>query len=77
MSTGGSGARVTGHGSDAGGLETRGDRVGNGYVLNGVKWHVTGFNRADVIVFQAKMDDGQHGLFYVDRDAAAVKLHAE
>ncbi|MBN35304.1 MAG: butyryl-CoA dehydrogenase [Rhodospirillaceae bacterium] len=63
-----------GAGSDVSAIEATAVRDGNGYVLNGVKWHVTGFNKADVIVFQAQMEDGQHGLFYVDREANGVEV---
>ena len=63
-----------GAGSDVGAIEATAAKVGDGYVLNGVKWHVTGFNRADVVVFQARLEDGRHGLFYVDRDAAGVEV---
>ncbi|MBT5434836.1 MAG: acyl-CoA dehydrogenase family protein [Rhodospirillaceae bacterium] len=63
-----------GAGSDVDAIQATARKEGNGYVLSGLKWHVTGFNKADVIVFQAKLEDGQHGLFYVDRDAAGVEV---
>ena len=63
-----------GAGSDVDAIEATATRSGNGYVLNGRKWHVTGFNRADIVIFQAKLEDGGHALFYVDRDAAGVEV---
>ncbi len=63
-----------GAGSDVDAIEATAARSGNGYLLNGRKWHVTGFNRADIVIFQAKLEDGRHGLFYVDRDAAGVTV---
>ena len=63
-----------GAGSDVDAIEATATRSGNGYVLNGCKWHVTGFNRADIVIFQAKLEDGSHGLFYVDRDADGVEI---
>ncbi len=63
-----------GAGSDIDAIRASARVRGNGYVLDGVKWHVTGFNRADIIVFQARLEDGRHALFYVDRDAAGVEV---
>ena len=51
-------------------------RDGDGYVLDGVKWHVTSANLADTLVFQAKLADGPaaggHALFFVPADAPGV-----
>ncbi len=63
-----------GAGSDVDAIEATAERRGNGFVLNGVKWHVTGFNHADIVIFQAKLEDGSHGLFYVDKDHAGVSI---
>ncbi len=45
-------------------------RDGDHYVLDGVKWHVTSANLADVILFQGKLADGptvgSHALFFVE-----------
>ena len=51
-------------------------RDGDGYVLDGVKWHVTSANLADTLVFQAKLADGpaagSHVLFFVPANAPGV-----
>ena len=62
-----------GAGSDVDAIEATARRDGNGYVLNGLKWHVTGFNHADTVIFQAKTEEGHHALFYVDADAPGVE----
>ena len=53
-------------------------RDGDHYVANGVKWHVTSANLADVIVFQAKIaggaNDGSHALFFLDKDTPGVSV---
>ena len=61
-------------GSDVDAIRAKARRRGNGFVLNGVKWHVTGFNHADIVVFQAKTEAGRHALFYVDADAPGVEV---
>jgi len=43
-----------GAGSDVGAIAATACRDGDGWVLNGVKWHVTSFNSADYCFFQAK-----------------------
>ena len=57
-------------GSDVDAIEATARRDGNEYVLNGRKWHVTSFNKAEVVFFQAKLADGphtgSHALFIVD-----------
>ncbi len=57
-------------GSDVDALEATARRDGDGYVLSGTKWHVTSFNKAEVVFFQAKLADGpnagSHALFIVD-----------
>ena len=62
-----------GAGSDVDAIQATAKKDGNGYVLNGLKWHVTSANLADIIIFQAKLEDGSHGLFYVDSDAAGIE----
>ncbi len=70
-----------GAGSDVDAIGATARRDGEGYVLNGVKMHVTSFNRADWIFFQAKLaggnHDGEHALFFVDKDTPGVRLVAE
>jgi acyl-CoA dehydrogenase len=66
-----------GAGSDTDAIEATARRDGDGYVLNGEKWHVTSFNLADHIFFQAKLTEGPHAgqpaLFIVDKDAPGVR----
>ncbi len=70
-----------GAGSDVDAIEATARRDGDEYVLNGVKMHVTSFNHADHIFFQAKLDGGdhagQHALFVVDKDVAGVRMVRE
>jgi alkylation response protein AidB-like acyl-CoA dehydrogenase len=59
-----------GAGSDVAAIEATARRDGDGYLLNGVKWHVTSFNTASFAFFQAKLaggpHDGEHAMFLVD-----------
>jgi acyl-CoA dehydrogenase len=65
-------------GSDTDAIEAAARRDGDGYVLNGVKWHVTSFNLADHAFFQAKLAEGPHAgspaLFIVDLDTPGVRV---
>jgi acyl-CoA dehydrogenase len=47
-----------GSGSDVDALTATARRDGDDYVLNGVKWHVTSFNEAQYVFFQARLADG-------------------
>jgi alkylation response protein AidB-like acyl-CoA dehydrogenase len=51
---------------------------GGGYLLNGIKWHVTSFNTADFAFFQAKLDGGphhgEHAMFLVDLPSPGVRV---
>ena len=70
-----------GAGSDVDAIEATARRDGDAYVLAGEKMHVTSFNRADHIFFQAKLADGdhagEHALFVVDKNTAGVRLVRE
>jgi glutaryl-CoA dehydrogenase len=57
------------HGSDPGGMVTRADRKGGGYVLNGAKTWITNSPIADVAVVWAKLDGVIRG-FVVERGSA-------
>jgi alkylation response protein AidB-like acyl-CoA dehydrogenase len=65
-------------GSDVDAIQATARRDGDGYVLNGEKWHVTSANLADVIVFQGRIADsvnaGAHCLFFVDSDTPGIEL---
>jgi alkylation response protein AidB-like acyl-CoA dehydrogenase len=66
-----------GAGSDVEGIEATATRDGDGYLLNGEKWHVTSANLAAYVFFQAKLTDGpnagRHVLFFVDIDSPGVE----
>ena len=57
-----------GHGSDPGGMETRAQRDGDHYVLNGSKCWIGNASIADVKVVWAKDDEGRVGGFVVEKD---------
>ncbi|HEY3527732.1 MAG TPA: acyl-CoA dehydrogenase family protein [Nocardioides sp.] len=65
-------------GSDVSDLKATATRDGDEYVLNGVKWHVTSFNRADYVFFQGVLTAGVHAgeqaLFVVDKDAPGISV---
>jgi len=59
-----------GAGSDVDAIVSTARREGDGYVLNGVKMHVTSYNHAQYAFFQAKLvggaHEGEHAMFLVD-----------
>ncbi len=55
------------HGSDPGGMVTRAEKTGDGYLLNGAKMWITNSPIADVAVVWAKLDGRIRG-FVVERD---------
>ena len=61
-----------GAGSDVDAIESTATRDGDEYILRGTKMHVTSYNTADWIFFQAKLaggdHEGEHALFFVDKD---------
>ena len=65
-------------GSDLADLRATATRDGDDYVLTGVKWHVTSFNVADYVFFQAVLAGGEHAgeqaLFVVDKDAPGIRV---
>ena len=65
-------------GSDVAAIEATARRDGDGYLLNGIKWHVTSFNTADYAFFQAKLvggqHDGEHAMFFVDLPSPGVSV---
>ncbi|MGZ8612390.1 MAG: acyl-CoA dehydrogenase family protein [Actinomycetota bacterium] len=70
-----------GAGSDVDAIAATARRDGDDYVLDGLKWHVTSYNTADYLFFQAKIADGPnagaHAMFFVDRDTPGVRLVRE
>jgi acyl-CoA dehydrogenase len=67
-----------GAGSDVAAIEATARRDGDGYLLNGVKWHVTSYNTADFAFFQGKLDGGphhgEHAMFFVDLPSPGVTV---
>jgi acyl-CoA dehydrogenase len=67
-----------GAGSDVDAITATATRDGDGYLLNGVKWHVTSFNHADHVFFQAKLaggaNAGAHAMFVVDIDTPGIRV---
>lgn len=65
-------------GSDVSELRATARRDGDDYVLDGVKWHVTSFDTASYVFFQAVLTTGEHAgrqaLFVADVDAPGVRL---
>jgi alkylation response protein AidB-like acyl-CoA dehydrogenase len=68
-------------GSDVDAIAATARREGDAYLLDGTKWHVTSFNGADHVFFQAKIADGpnagSHAMFVVDKDTPGVRLVRE
>jgi acyl-CoA dehydrogenase len=67
-----------GAGSDVADVVATARRDGDGYVLNGVKWHVTSYNHADYVFFEGVLTDGPaaggHALFVVDLPTDGVSV---
>lgn len=67
-----------GAGSDVDAIRSTARRDGDEYVLNGVKWHVTSFNKAGLVFFQAKLEGGpnkgSHALFIVDIPSPGMRV---
>ena len=47
-----------------------------GYKLNGEKWYVTSANLADYFFIQAKLEGGEHALFFLDIDTPGIEVIA-
>ena len=63
------------HGSDPGGMVTRAEKKGDGYLLNGAKMWITNAPIADVAVVWAKLDGRIRG-FVVERGASGFSTPA-
>jgi acyl-CoA dehydrogenase len=62
-----------GAGSDVNAIAATAERDGDGWVLNGEKWFVTGGDEADYLVVLVK-DGDEQALFFVDKDTPGVSL---
>ena len=49
-------------------------RCEGGYRLNGEKRYVTSANHADFFILQARLENGEQALFFVDIDSAGVEM---
>jgi acyl-CoA dehydrogenase len=67
-----------GAGSDVDAIEATARRDGDEYVLNGVKWHVTSFNKSGYVFFQGKLTEGPnagaHAMFVMDLDTPGIRI---
>jgi acyl-CoA dehydrogenase len=65
-----------GAGSDPTMVETTARRDGDGWVLNGTKWHVTSGDVADFLLVHAHVDAdvGKPTVFFVDKDLPGVRV---
>jgi alkylation response protein AidB-like acyl-CoA dehydrogenase len=65
-------------GSDVSAIRATARRDGDGYVLDGEKWHVTSYNEASYLLFQAVLTEGAHAgdqaLFVVDLPTPGVRV---
>jgi acyl-CoA dehydrogenase len=65
-------------GSDLSDLRATAARDRDDYVLNGEKWHVTSFNKADYVLFQAVLTTGDHAgeqaLFVADKETPGIRV---
>jgi alkylation response protein AidB-like acyl-CoA dehydrogenase len=51
-------------GSDPSSIATRATLQDDHYLVSGEKWHVTSFNHATTVLVQARLDSGNHCLFF-------------
>ena len=67
-----------GAGSDVDAIEATVTPDGDGYLLNGTKWHVTSFYSADYAFFQGKLTGGahagEHAMLIVDLPSPGVRV---
>jgi acyl-CoA dehydrogenase len=65
-------------GSDVAAIQSTARRRGDTYLLDGEKWHVTSFNEASYVLFQAVLSDGpnagEQALFVVDLPSPGVRV---
>ncbi len=63
-----------GAGADPSMLLTTAVRDGDDYVINGVKWFITGATGADYAIVMARMEDGAATMFLTDMDREGIRL---
>lgn len=55
-------------------IDSTATRCDGGYLINGEKWFVTSANLADFFFLQAKLDSGEHALFFMPIAAPGVTM---
>jgi len=63
-----------GAGSDPSMLMTTATKDGDGYLINGQKWFITGADGADVVIIMARGEDGSATMFLSDMSASGIEL---
>lgn len=63
-----------GAGADPGMLQTLAVRDGDDYVINGVKWFITGAAGAGFAIIMSKMEDGSATMFLADMDSPGIHI---
>jgi acyl-CoA dehydrogenase len=63
-----------GAGADPSMLKTTAVRDGDDYLINGVKWFITGADRADYAIVMARMEDGAATMFLTDMNKTGIRL---
>jgi acyl-CoA dehydrogenase len=63
-----------GAGSDPTMLQTTAVRDGDDYLINGVKWYITGAQGAAFAIIMAKLEDGKATMFLADMDRPGIVL---
>lgn len=63
-----------GAGSDPAMLRTTARRDGDEYVIDGVKWFITGAHGAKWAIVMARMEDGSASMFLTDMDRPGIRL---
>jgi acyl-CoA dehydrogenase len=63
-----------GAGADPSMLSTTARRDGDEYVINGVKWFITGASGAGFVIIMARMEDGSATMFLSDMNRPGIRL---
>ena len=63
-----------GAGADPSMLKTTAVRDGDHYVINGLKWMITGADGADYAIIMARMEDGSATMFLSDMNREGIRL---
>lgn len=66
-----------GAGADPSMLQTTALKDGDDYLINGVKWFITGATGAKYAIIMAKMEDGSATMFLSDMDAPGITVERE